>query len=97
MTAEQERWQEAVTEAVLFTMGRSVETAQLAAALECTAEEADAAAKRLQIEYALPFRTSRPKRYAKPSRHSPARYTATMILLRSSRQSRQEVHRLSAY
>ena len=51
MTAEQERWQEAVTEAVLFTMGRSVETAQLAAALECTAEEADAAAKRLQKKY----------------------------------------------
>ena len=34
MTAEQERWQEAVAEAGLFTMGRSVETAQLAAALE---------------------------------------------------------------
>ena len=51
MTAEQERWQEAVAEAVLFTMGRSVETAQLAAALECTAEEADAAAKRLQKRY----------------------------------------------
>ena len=51
MTAEQEKWQEAVTEAVLFTMGRSVDTAQLAAAMECTAQEAEAAALRLQKRY----------------------------------------------
>lgn len=51
MTAEQERWQETVAEAVLFTMGRSVETSQLAAALECTPEEAASAAERLRIRY----------------------------------------------
>ena len=51
MTEEQERWQEAVTEAVLFTMGRSVDTAQLSAALECTVQEAEAAALRLQKRY----------------------------------------------
>ena len=51
MTEEQERWQEAVTEAVLFTMGRSVDTAQLSAALESTAQEAEAAALRLQKRY----------------------------------------------
>lgn len=41
------RYQEAVVEAVLFTMGKSVETAELAAALGCTREEAAAAAGRL--------------------------------------------------
>ncbi len=51
MTAEQERWQEAVVEAVLFTLGRSVETSQLAAALECSEAEADAAAERLRARF----------------------------------------------
>ena len=40
------REQEAVVEAVLFTMGRSVEIRQLAAALECGEKEAEAAAER---------------------------------------------------
>ncbi len=51
MTAEQERWQEAVVEAVLFTLGKSVETSQLAAALECSEAEADAAAERLRARF----------------------------------------------
>lgn len=49
MTTEETRKQEAVVEAVLFTMGKSVETAQLAAALECTEAEAEAVAERLRI------------------------------------------------
>ncbi len=52
MTTEEARKQEAVVEAVLFTMGKSVEIAQLAAALECTEEEAEAAAERLRIRCA---------------------------------------------
>ena len=45
------REQEAVVEAVLFTMGRSVEIRQLAAALECGEKEAEAAAERLKSRY----------------------------------------------
>ena len=51
MTEDRERWQEAVTEAVLFTMGKSVETSQLAAALECSEAEAAEAAERLRKRY----------------------------------------------
>lgn len=43
--------QESVVEAVLFTMGQSVEVRQLAAALECTEKEAAAAAERLRERY----------------------------------------------
>lgn len=43
--------QEAVVEAVLFTMGRSVEVRQLAAALECGEEPAREAALRLKRRY----------------------------------------------
>lgn len=43
--------QEAVVEAVLFTMGQSVEIRQLAAALECTEKEAETAAERLKARY----------------------------------------------
>ena len=45
------REQEAVVEAVLFTMGRSVEIRQLAAALETGEPEAEAAAERLKARY----------------------------------------------
>lgn len=51
MTYEQELRQEAIVESVLFTMGRSVETRQLAAALECDEYAAKAAAVRLQKKY----------------------------------------------
>ena len=51
MKVVDEREQEAVVEAVLFTMGQSVEIRQLAAALECSEAEADAAAKRLKERY----------------------------------------------
>ena len=51
MTEEEARRQEAVVEAVLFTMGRSVETRELAAALECEDAEAEAAAERLGRRY----------------------------------------------
>lgn len=43
--------QEAVVEAVLFTMGQSVEVRQLAAALECSEKEAADAAERLRERY----------------------------------------------
>lgn len=43
--------QEAVVEAVLFTMGRSVEIRQLAAALESSEDEAAEAAERLRARY----------------------------------------------
>lgn len=52
--SEEEEWlrqQEAVIEAVLFTMGQSVEIRQLAAALECKEREAEAAAERLKARY----------------------------------------------
>lgn len=45
------REQEAVVEAVLFTMGQSVEVRQLAAALECSEKEAAEAAERLRARY----------------------------------------------
>lgn len=51
MTAAEERSAEAVVEAVLFTMGRSVESSMLAAALMCTEAEADEAAMRLRKRY----------------------------------------------
>ncbi len=43
--------QEAVVEAVLFTMGQSVEIRQLAAALETSEKEAEEAAERLKKRY----------------------------------------------
>ena len=49
---EQElREQEAAVEAVLFTMGQSVEIRQLAAALQCGNDAAEAAAERLKKQY----------------------------------------------
>lgn len=51
MNGEEKKRQEAVAEAVLFTMGQSVEIRQLAAALECGEEEAEAAAERLKERY----------------------------------------------
>ena len=51
MTEAEMQRQEAVVEAVLFTMGKSVETGLLAAALECTTAEAEAAAERLAKRY----------------------------------------------
>ncbi len=51
MRVEDLREQEAVVEAVLFTMGQSVEIRQLAAALEATEKEAAAAAERLRERY----------------------------------------------
>ena len=51
MRVEDLREQEAVVEAVLFTMGRSVEIRQLAAALETGEPEAEAAAERLKARY----------------------------------------------
>ena len=48
MRVEDLREQESVVEAVLFTMGQSVEIRQLAAALESTEKEAAAAAERLR-------------------------------------------------
>lgn len=49
--AKRLKHQEAVVEAVLFTMGRSVEIRQLAAALQCGEPEAKAAADRLRARY----------------------------------------------
>lgn len=51
MQTEELRKQEAVVEAVLFAMGRSVEIRQLAAALETGEKEAEAAAERLRERY----------------------------------------------
>lgn len=51
MSKEELRNQESAVEAVLFTMGRSVEIRQLAAALMCTEKEAEAAAERLRERY----------------------------------------------
>lgn len=51
MTYEQELKQENVVEAVLFTMGKSVEIRQLAAALDCEEHEAKVAADRLKARY----------------------------------------------
>lgn len=51
MRVEDLREQESVVEAVLFTMGQSVEIRQLAAALETTEKEAAAAAERLRVRY----------------------------------------------
>lgn len=51
MTDEELLKAEAVAEAVLFTMGKSVETRELAAAIQCTEEEAEAAAQRLKERY----------------------------------------------
>lgn len=46
-----EKREEAIVEAVLFTMGKSVELRQLAAALGTDTERAEAAVRRLQIRY----------------------------------------------
>ena len=51
MTREEELRQENVVEAVLFTMGRSVELRQIAVALDTTEEEAKAAVERLRTRY----------------------------------------------
>ena len=51
MRVDDLREQELVVEAVLFTMGQSVEIRQLAAALETTEKEAAAAAERLRERY----------------------------------------------
>ena len=51
MRVEDLREQEKVVEAVLFTMGQSVEVRQLAAALEVSDKEAAAAAERLRERY----------------------------------------------
>lgn len=51
MTYEQELRQEAIVESVLFAMGKSVETRQLAAALDCDEYAARSAAQRLQKKY----------------------------------------------
>ena len=48
MTTEEARKQEAIVEAVLFTMGKSVESSELAAALQCSREEAEEAVQRLR-------------------------------------------------
>lgn len=52
MRVEDLREQEAVVEAVLFAMGQSVEIRQLAAALEQSEQQAEAAAERLKERYA---------------------------------------------
>ena len=46
-----EKREEAIVESVLFTMGKSVELRQLAAALGTDTERADAAVRRLQSRY----------------------------------------------
>ncbi len=51
MTYEQELRQEAIVESVLFTMGKSVETRQIAAALDCDEYAAREAVLRLQKKY----------------------------------------------
>ena len=51
MRVEELREQENVVEAVLFTMGQSVEVRQLAAALDVSEKEAAAAAERLRERY----------------------------------------------
>ena len=51
MRVEDLKIQESVVEAVLFTMGQSVEIRQLAAALESSEKEAAAAAERLRERY----------------------------------------------
>lgn len=56
MRVEDLKEQEAVVEAVLFTMGKSVEIRQLAAALEQGEQQAEAAAERLKERYAREVR-----------------------------------------
>lgn len=51
MNAEELKQQENIVEAVLFTMGQSVELKQLAVALACGEEEAKEAAERLRARY----------------------------------------------
>lgn len=51
MTREEELKQESVAEAVLFTMGRSVELRQLAAALDTSEEDAKTVVERLKQRY----------------------------------------------
>ena len=46
-----EKREEAIVESVLFTMGKSVELRQLAAALGTDTERAEAAVRRLQSRY----------------------------------------------
>ena len=66
MTEAEARAQEAVVEAVLFTMGRSVETRELAAALECADAEAEAAARPRQRHSArIRLRTTKTGRIAR--------------------------------
>jgi len=48
---EEEKKQESVVEAVLFTMGKSVELRQIAAALDCKEEEAREVVERLRKRY----------------------------------------------
>ena len=50
-TSETAVSQERIVEAVLFTMGKSVDTRRLALAIDGTAEEARAAALRLKAKY----------------------------------------------
>ena len=52
MTYEEELKQESTVEAVLFTMGKSVELRQIAAALDCNEIQARAAVRRLKERYA---------------------------------------------
>lgn len=56
MRVEDWKEQEAVVEAVLFTMGKSVEIRQLAAALEQGEQQAEAAAERLKERYSREVR-----------------------------------------
>lgn len=51
MSVEELRKQESVVEAVLFTMGQSVEIRQLSAALECSEQEAAEITERLRSRY----------------------------------------------
>ena len=51
MTEDETRGQELIVEAVLFAMGDSVETRQLAQALDCDEKQARNAARRLQKRY----------------------------------------------
>ena len=51
MSEAEEKKQESVVEAVLFTMGKSVELRQIAAALSCEETEARAVVERLKKRY----------------------------------------------
>ena len=68
-----EKREEAIVESVLFTMGKSVELRQLAAALGTDTERAEAAVRRLQSRYEAEKRGMQITSWRTAGRWRPAR------------------------